>query len=72
MGRVVINEDLCKGCELCTGACPRHLLALGTSFNRQGYRAVVFEQDAGNERRQCTGCALCAWMCPDVAITVYK
>jgi 2-oxoglutarate ferredoxin oxidoreductase subunit delta len=37
-------------------------------FNVKGYRPSVFVDPEG----RCTGCTLCAMMCPDVVITVYR
>lgn len=28
MAKVTINENTCKGCELCTTACPKHIISL--------------------------------------------
>ena len=28
MGKVVINQDICKGCGLCVSVCPKHVLEL--------------------------------------------
>jgi len=67
MPKIKIDELRCKGCGLCTIACPRKLVTLSDSPNSLGYTVAVFD---GADR--CTGCALCAEMCPDVAITVYK
>jgi 2-oxoglutarate ferredoxin oxidoreductase subunit delta len=68
MGKVVINIEYCKGCGLCTTACAKKLLAIGAQFNMTGYYTVEYRDDA----KACTGCALCAEMCPDVAIEVWK
>ena len=52
---------------MCTIACPKKLVAMGETPNSLGFTVAVFSgPDA------CTGCALCAEMCPDVAIMVYK
>jgi len=67
MSKIVINEDRCKGCGLCTIACPQKLVTLKDTPNSMGYTVAVF---SGSEK--CTGCALCAEMCPDMAIMVYK
>jgi 2-oxoglutarate ferredoxin oxidoreductase subunit delta len=37
-------------------------------FNARGYRPVQLVEAQG----QCTGCALCALICPDVVLTVYR
>ncbi|MBT0654065.1 indolepyruvate ferredoxin oxidoreductase subunit alpha [Geomobilimonas luticola] len=67
MAKIEIDEIRCKGCGLCTLACPGKLLSLSEKINLQGYTpaAISFQE-------KCTGCALCAEMCPDVAITVFK
>lgn len=68
-GTVAIETDRCKGCELCTRACPQDILHMSrSSFNARGYRPVVLVDPEG----KCTGCALCALMCPDVVLTVYR
>lgn len=67
-GRVVIDVERCKGCELCREACPQDVLQLAETFNSKGYRPVVLV----DLEHDCTGCALCAVMCPDACITVYR
>jgi 2-oxoglutarate ferredoxin oxidoreductase subunit delta len=68
MGKIVINIEYCKGCELCTTACAKKLLKIGAQFNKSGQYAVEYCGEEG----ECTGCALCAEMCPDVAIEVWR
>lgn len=65
-GHVIINKDICKGCELCMEACPQNSLGLSKSINLSGYRYVELNQD------NCTGCINCALVCPEAAITVYR
>jgi 2-oxoglutarate ferredoxin oxidoreductase subunit delta len=66
--KVIFDEDRCKGCELCTTACPLKLVAMDEKrINAKGYHpAGVREMD------RCTGCASCARICPDVAIRVER
>lgn len=68
MSRIVINEDRCKGCGLCTLACPFGLVRIADHFNAKGYRPAEQVDPDG----KCTACTNCALMCPDVAITVYR
>ncbi len=66
--KVTFDTNRCKGCELCTTVCPKHIVVMDTAVtNRKGYHpATVKEMDL------CIGCASCAKMCPDSVITVEK
>jgi 2-oxoglutarate ferredoxin oxidoreductase subunit delta len=66
-GKIEINQGLCKGCELCISFCPKNLIALSNKLNAAGY--LPSEYKGGTE---CTGCASCAIVCPEVAIEVYR
>ncbi len=65
-GTVIIDQVICKGCELCIVACPQDSLGLSSNFNEKGYRYVELINDA------CTGCVNCALVCPEAALTVYR
>ena len=67
MAKIVVDELRCKGCGLCTIACPAQLIELSEKLNLQGYRVVRMTNE-----QKCTGCALCGRICPDLAILVYK
>jgi 2-oxoglutarate ferredoxin oxidoreductase subunit delta len=68
-GRIVVDEERCKGCALCTTACPSELMVLDTArLNGRGYHPALLADPRG----QCTGCALCAVICPDACIRVYR
>jgi 2-oxoglutarate ferredoxin oxidoreductase subunit delta len=41
---------------------------MANSFNARGYRPVQLVDPGG----KCTGCTLCAVMCPDAVLTVYR
>ena len=66
-GRIIIHETRCKGCELCTTACPKKLIVMSKSINASGYHPAEI-----TDQSQCIGCAFCAMMCPDVAIEVER
>lgn len=65
--KLELNENQCKGCELCVAACPRDVLAIGTQVNILGYRPATIVDPA-----RCTGCKACALVCPEVAFTIYQ
>jgi len=67
-GRIVVDVERCKGCELCTTVCPKNLIHMADTFNAKGYRPAVLE----DPEAECTGCAICAVICPDAALTVYR
>jgi len=66
-GRIVIDEERCKGCGLCIWACPKGLIRLADQEKLKGIRFACFD-----DAQACTGCTFCAIICPDVAIEVYK
>ncbi|NBG89563.1 4Fe-4S dicluster domain-containing protein [Isachenkonia alkalipeptolytica] len=67
-GKVYFDDDICKGCELCTTVCPVNIVVMDKErINAKGYHpATVSDMD------KCIGCANCAIMCPDSVITVER
>ena len=68
MAKITFREDECKGCGLCTAACPKGIRQLSTEkINKKGHHpAECVDMD------QCIGCASCAIMCPDCIIRVER
>ena len=68
MARIIVDEEICKGCEMCVIFCPIKIVALSKEkMNSKGYHPA--EQ---TDESKCTGCRTCAMMCPDIAITVER
>jgi len=66
-GLVDIDSEACKGCQLCTVACPQQVLGMSKKVNGKGYyHSEMINPEA------CTGCTNCAMVCPDAVITVYR
>jgi 2-oxoglutarate ferredoxin oxidoreductase subunit delta len=66
-GAIRIDQERCKGCLLCIEFCQKKAIFLSDRLNPKGYFVASFD-----ENRECTGCATCAVMCPEVAIEVFK
>ena len=67
MAKIIINTEACKGCGLCTLACPKKILAISAHSNNKGYYYVEV-----TDKEKCTGCSSCAITCPDVVIEVER
>lgn len=69
MSYIELDKSKCKSCYLCIDACPKKLIKKSSSTGSSGEYVVEFQ----DENRECIGCAMCAMVCPDIAITgVYK
>jgi len=66
-GYIEIDQELCKGCQICIFFCPKGVISPSEKLNASGYLPVSF-----NDSGLCTGCAICAVVCPEVAIEVYR
>ena len=66
-GAIVIDQEKCKGCEVCLSACPTQVISMSVNVNGKGYN-FAFPDD----KEACTGCSNCAIVCPDGVITVYR
>jgi 2-oxoglutarate ferredoxin oxidoreductase subunit delta len=62
---ILIDENLCKGCEICIEFCPLKIFETSEKLNRKGYYVpVVVNQD------ECSECRLCELLCPEFAIII--
>lgn len=67
-GEITIDERYCQGCGYCVHFCNRDCIVIkGNKYTPQGYLLPEFANPDN-----CTACAICAWMCPQFAIEVYK
>jgi 2-oxoglutarate ferredoxin oxidoreductase subunit delta len=66
-GWIDVDYHHCKGCGLCVSECPKTALILDLeSLTPLGYHPAKLVTG------ECTGCIVCAIVCPGAAITVYR
>ena len=66
-GYIEIEQEICKGCQICINFCPVGCIVPSDILNAAGYLPARFTDNG-----ECTGCAICAMVCPDVCIEVYR
>ena len=62
---IIIDENFCKGCRICTEFCPTKVLEDSTTINKKGYYPPVVTKEG-----ECHGCRLCELLCPEFAIFI--
>ncbi|AEF96925.1 4Fe-4S dicluster domain-containing protein [Methanotorris igneus] len=62
---ISINENFCKGCDICIEVCPKKVFEKSKKLNKKGiYPPIPVNED------KCVKCMLCVLQCPDQAISV--
>ena len=64
MAKASANVELCKGCQLCVGNCPRKAIIPLETGNKKGYEIIKVDQNL------CIGCGICYKVCPDYVFTI--
>ncbi|MCI8652179.1 MAG: 4Fe-4S binding protein [Angelakisella sp.] len=67
MAGITIEAEYCKACGLCITTCKKGVIRYGKGINAMGYHAAEVDGTKG-----CIGCRLCAVVCPEAAIEVYR
>ena len=67
-GYIEIDQEVCKGCNICISFCPKDVISHSDKLNAGGYLPASFD----DKEEDCTGCTICGLVCPEVAIEVYR
>ena len=62
---IIIQSQLCKGCELCVYFCPESILEMGDELNTKSYH---YPHVLPNKEADCKQCRYCERICPEMAI----
>lgn len=62
---VVIDENLCKGCNYCVNECPKGVIALRMDVSKKGYNLAYLLHP-----ELCIKCRKCEYCCPEMAISL--
>ena len=65
--KLTVDEEICKGCGLCILVCPLHAMGESKQINTRGFHPAELARPD-----ECTACAQCALMCPDVCIRIVR
>jgi 2-oxoglutarate ferredoxin oxidoreductase subunit delta len=80
-GKIIINAERCKGCGLCVAVCPNNSIVISEKSNQTGYfpaepvpadKRSVESGVEGAKNTDCTGCGVCAIICPEAIIEVFR
>ena len=63
--KVKLNEDKCKGCDLCLNLCPKHVFEESPEIGLKGYKTRLVKSE-----NECNDCGLCQYFCPEGAIAL--
>jgi len=65
-GKIKIAREMCKACGFCIEHCPKHSIVPASAYNAKGYYPAEFREG------ECTGCGICAIVCPEAIIEVWR
>lgn len=61
--KIYIDEELCKGCNICVELCNLKVFDISPKINNKGYYVPIPERI-----EDCNGCQICELSCPELSI----
>ncbi len=65
-GKIEIKQEMCKSCGYCIEHCVKKAIRLSESYNEKGYYPAEWIGE------DCNGCGICALVCPEAVIEVWR
>lgn len=62
---ITIDEDYCKGCDICIELCPKAVFVKSNEINIHGYYVPIPVKPV-----DCDGCRICELICPELAVVL--
>jgi 2-oxoglutarate ferredoxin oxidoreductase subunit delta len=60
---IIIDEEYCKGCNICVELCPKDVFESSGKINTRGYYTPIISR-----LEQCDGCKICDLVCPEMSV----
>ncbi len=60
---IYIDQDYCKGCDICIELCPTAVFIKSEGINEKGYYVPLVDK-----LENCTNCKICELICPEMAV----
>lgn len=64
---IEIDSSRCKECGYCVKTCKKGVISIEEKVNEKGYHYAV-----PSSQENCVGCSMCAIMCPEAAIEIWR
>ena len=64
---IIIDETLCKGCDICVELCSEVVFVVSEHINHLGYYIPI-----PVNIDKCNGCMICEHICPELAVVLNK
>ncbi len=61
--KIFIDEEFCKGCDICIELCATDVFTISEQINSRGYYVPI-----PTLLEKCNGCKICELICPELAV----
>ena len=65
--KIFIDEDFCKGCNICVELCNLDVFDISEQINNKGYYVPIPAR-----LENCNGCQICELSCPELSVILVE